>query len=182
MLEATFLLKMISWVTGFLNVHYFQTGNIPAQYSSQCRVGFTGWTVEALSLFKRSGLDMFPSAPIFMISAAASYVFNTLQYQAKELQALGPAFATKYYFSLITLAALVIVVSLFRAKYNCDTGPVVIFSILFGLIVGSFLVFQNNRIFGENGPYAINLLGIPILKNRTATGQKLYICPTTASA
>jgi hypothetical protein len=113
-----------------------------------------------------------------MISTAASYVFMTLQYQIKELQALGPAFSTKYYFSLITLAAIVLLVAIFRAKNGCDTGPVIIFSILFGLIVGSFLVFQNYKIFGDNGAQAINLLGIPLLKNRTVDGQRLYICPT----
>jgi hypothetical protein len=180
MVEASFIYKMIAWATSFLNLYYFPTPG-SEKFSRSCRVGFTGWNIDSLSLFKTSGLYMFPSAAIFMISVASAYVFNTLQYQAKELQALGPAYSSKYYLSMIALTLLIILISLFRLWSQCDTPAIVIFSVLFGFIIGSFLVFQNYNLFGESGAHAINLLGIPILRNRTATGQRLYICPTKSS-
>ena len=43
-----------------------------------------------------------------------------------------------------------------------------------GLVVGFLLVRQNISLLG---PTSINLLGIPLLRNRTADGKKLYVCP-----
>ena len=44
-----------------------------------------------------------PSTPMYMLSVACAYVFNTLNNQSKELEALGPAFSTRYYVSLTFL-------------------------------------------------------------------------------
>jgi hypothetical protein len=48
-------------------------------------------------------------------------------------------------------------------------------TVALGLILGTTLVQQNVRLFGEN---SVNLIGIPILRSRTASGKKLYVCAT----
>ena len=45
-------------------------------------------------------------------------------------------------------------------------------------IVGGLIVFQNNQLFGRD---AINLTGIPLLKERARDGRPLYVCPQKTS-
>ena len=115
-----------------------------------------------------------PSRPMYMLSVACAYVFNTLNNQSKELEALGPAFSTRYYVSLTFLILLILIVGAFRIMYNCEFFYNILVSSVIGLIVGTFLVMQNKRLFGDS---SVNMLGIPYLRNRSASGKKLYVCP-----
>lgn len=110
-----------------------------------------------------------------MVSAAASYIFNTLSRQSKELEMLGPAYSSRFYISMILLSSFLFALGFYRLYNGCDGPAVILVSILLGAIVGAVLVFQNRRLFGEE---AINLMGIPLLRNRTAGGKPLYICPS----
>ena len=56
---------------------------------------------------------------------------------------------------------------------------VVFISIVLGLLVGTMLVSQNLKILG---PDSTNLMGIPLLRNKTATGEKMYVCTARASS
>ncbi len=144
----------------------------------QCRSGFSTITkssFSALTMFsQRSPSSPFPSGPVYILTVAAAYIFNTLSYQSKELQALGPAYSSRFYISTIFLMSLLFFFVLFRLYYSCDTFPVIIMTIPIAVIVGSLLVVQNSRLFGQN---SINLLGIPLLRNRSANGKVLYLCP-----
>lgn len=115
-----------------------------------------------------------PSTPMYMLSVAGAYIFNTLNNQSKELEALGPAFSTRYYVSLTFMILIVLLVGSFRLLYGCESFYNVLVSSLVGLIVGSLLVVQNVRLFGDS---SVNMLGIPQLRNKTASGKKLYVCP-----
>jgi hypothetical protein len=116
----------------------------------------------------------FPSAPLFMLSTASSYIFTTLNYQTKELAALGPSYSSRYYISAMFLVILIFLFFIFRLSFECDGFGVLIVSIAIGLALGYLLVKQNSLLFGAQ---SINLIGIPLLENRTATGKKLYVCP-----
>jgi hypothetical protein len=116
----------------------------------------------------------FPSTPMYMLSVAASYVFNTLNAQSKELETLGPAFSTRYYVSLTFLIGLIVLIGAFRMVYTCESFFNIITSSAIGIIIGFALVVQNKRLFGDG---SINMLGIPHLRNRTASGKKIYVCP-----
>jgi hypothetical protein len=76
--------------------------------------------------------------------------------------------------SMIFLFSLIFVVSAFRLTYSCDSFGVVLATIPIGLAIGTLLVNQNSLLFG---PESVNLLGIPLLKGRTTSGKKLYVCP-----
>lgn len=117
---------------------------------------------------------VFPSTPMYMLSVASSYVFNTLNAQSKELEALGPAFSTRYYVSLTFLISLISLIAAFRMISDCESFFNIITSSVIGIIIGYMLVVQNKRLFGDA---SINMLGIPHLRNRTASGKKIYVCP-----
>ncbi len=177
MLEATFIFKAIQWFSRYTNM----VGGIDPSRGifngETCRTGFSHptATVGMLSMFGQDPLTYaFPSAPIYMLSVASSYVFTTLNFQSKELAALGPAYSPRYYVSAMLLLFLLGIFAAFRITFDCDSFGLVMTTIPIGLIVGALLVLQNSRLFG---PTSINMLGIPLLTSRTATGKKLYVCP-----
>jgi len=176
MLEATLLFRGINWFskyTGAVGTNFSNSD----MYSERCRTGFAnpGSTVIGLSMFSDSSVVYpFPSAPIYMLTTAAAYVFTTLNHQSKELEALGPAYASRYYVSATLLIILIGIFMGFRYISGCDPFGIMMTTIPIGLAVGFLLVRQNIRLLG---PTSINLLGIPLLRNRTADGKKLYVFP-----
>lgn len=172
MVEASLLFRFFQSMAGYINI----MKPTVADSSSKCRTGFTLPSLRALSAL--GGADMkspFPSAPLFMISTASAYLFGSLNQLSKELQALGPAYASRYYVSLVLLTMLIFVFMAFRIVFGCDGPMVAMITVALGLIIGTVLVQQNVRLFGEN---SVNLIGIPILRSRTASGKKLYVCAT----
>lgn len=147
--------------------------------SKDCKTGFSSPTLSSLSFFTADQRTAFPSPPLYMISVAASYVFTSLSNQIKELEALGPDYSPRFYISIMALCALLFFLGCYRMFYNCESMLVVFASIALGLLVGTTLVTQNLKLFG---PDSTNLSGIPLLRNKTATGEKMYICTQRASS
>jgi hypothetical protein len=176
MLEATLLFRGINWFAKYTGAVGTNLTNSD-MYSDRCRTGFSnpGSSISGLSMFQDSSISYpFPSAPIYMLTTAAAYVFTTLNYQSKELEALGPAYASRYYVSATLLIIFIGIFMTFRYLFGCDPFGIMLLTIPIGLVVGFLLVRQN---VGLLGPTSINLLGIPLLRNRTADGKKLYVCP-----
>jgi hypothetical protein len=175
LLESIAVFHLIRMGTSSLDVGFAKT--LSTSQSAYCKSGFQSATFSSLSFFTSSQRSSFPSAPLYMISVGAAYLFNSLRNQINELEALGPNYSARFYISIMTLATLLFFVGSYRMFFECDTAPVVLTSILLGLFVGSILVAQNATLFG---PESTNLSGIPLLRNRTATGEKMYICTTQA--
>ena len=181
MVEATLIFRVIRSASSYLNV----MRGVRSDFTDKCRTGFSTSTLNTLSLFGSEGIHAsFPSAPIFMLSTAAAYMFGSLNRLSKELQALGPAYSSRYYISAIFLLLLLFIFIAFRILYGCDTFGVLMVTMPIGLILGTLLIQQNARLFGDE---SINIVGIPLLRNRAANGKPLYICSTqtantTASA
>ena len=147
--------------------------------TGDCKTGFSSPILSSLSFFTIDQRTAFPSAPLYMLSVASAYVFTTLSNQIKELEALGPDYSPRFYISIMTLCALLFFVGCYRIFYNCESIMVVFISIALGLFVGTMLVAQNLKILG---PDSTNLMGIPLLRNKTATGEKIYVCAQRASS
>lgn len=149
----------------------------PASASPKCRTGFSVPDLSMLSMFGSESRFPFPSPHIYILSVASAYMFSTLNSQTKELQALGPAYASRYYLSVIMLSLFLLGFTLFRLVNGCESFGVLLLTVPVGILVGTILMQINQRLFGQN---AMNLIGIPLLRGRTANGQKLYVCPTTS--
>ncbi|NBO70524.1 MAG: hypothetical protein EBU66_05525 [Bacteroidetes bacterium] len=177
LIESSFIYSVINTFSSYVSL----LGRFPPSTgfaSEKCRSGFVMpiATLDTLSMFGQYPHRYpFPSAPIFMLSVASSYIFTTLQQQKNELEALGPVYATRYYMSALFLLVILAIFISFRSSMGCDTMANLIISSVVGLILGTLLVSQNLRLFG---PQSINLIGIPLLRNRTSSGGTLYICPT----
>lgn len=133
-------------------------------------------SLETLMALNRDTItSAFPSFPIFFMSTASSYVVNSVWSQQKELEALGPEYAARFYIAVAVTTLLLFASITYRLAYACDGAGILIATTLFGLILGGLLVYQNNYLFGRD---ATNLSGIPLLLERTKEGKPLYVCTT----
>jgi len=176
LIESLGIYGLISKLANYLKI--FNNLKSPDSYGAKCVTGFRSPTLETISIFTGLSPSTFPSAPVFIMSVLSSYIYNSLSTQINELETLGPAYASRFYLSAIFLGIFLFAFSLFRLFANCDTFGSILTSLLMGVLVGSALIAQNSALFGPQG---INLLGIPLLKNRTKDGSQLYICPTQGS-
>ena len=142
--------------------------------NTQCVSGFMSNNIESLTLFGSGMKSEFPSAHLYIISVASSYIMSILFRFAKELELMGSNYSSRFYIASLSLPILITCIALFRIYFGCDDFGVLFFSIIAGLIVGVILVEQNYRLFGLS---SLNIIGIPVLHKRTADGQSLYICP-----
>ena len=179
MIEASMILRVLRYAAQYLNLSFPALQTAPQ--NPLCRSGFKVLTMESYSLFPTEFQKVFPSAQIYMISAAISYVLSSLSSQSKELEALGPTYSSRFYISLMFSILFLLAFVVFRLYNSCDTVWSVLFSLLIGFVIGFLLVAQNRSIFGSYGNMSVNLIGIPLLANRAANGQTLYICPTTST-
>ena len=159
LIEATLIFHLLRGMSSFLDI--VPSSLERSSYKHICRTGFSdplASSMSSLSMFTSlletsSLLNQFPSSPVYMLSVASSYIFSTLNMQSKDLEALGPAFSSRYYVSLIFLSLLLFIVVSFRLAYSCETFATVILSVPIGLFIGVLLVLQNERLFGKGVRY-----------------------------
>lgn len=173
MIEASLLHRLIGWASSYLSL---SGPSSSSAYTKICRSSFSSaadyTALTSLKALPPSG--SFPSYPYFMLTVASTYLFSSLNKLSKELEALGPAYSSRYYSSMVFLGLLSLVFFTFRMNYGCESFSVLLMTLLVGALVGIGLVQQNSALFG---PESMNLIGIPLLRNRTASGQPIYICP-----
>lgn len=119
-----------------------------------------------------------PSFPIYFLTTAISYVVGSMYLQKEELEALGPAYAARFYIAVFASFLLLVALSFYRIANGCDGLGTIVMSLFFGLVIGSLIVYQNTFLFGRD---ATNMTGVPLLRERTRDGKPLYVCPQKAS-
>ena len=133
-------------------------------------------SLESVMTFHRGAISSaFPAFPIFFMSVASSYIVGSVWSQQKELQALGPEYAARFYIAVAVTTLLLFATITYRLAYACDGVGILITTLLFGLVLGGLLVYQNNYLIGRD---ATNFSGIPLLIERTKDGKPLYVCTT----
>ena len=168
LIESTLLFQVIQSAALYLGV-----ADSAASSDAKCRTGFRSPDFTTLSMFSRSIRPSFPSAPLYILSVASAYIFSSLNAQSEELQALGSAYSSRYYISIMLLSTLILVFMLFRLYNGCDSFSVLISTVPIGLIVGALIFEQNRRLFG---PAMVNLLGIPLIANKAT----ITVCQATS--
>jgi hypothetical protein len=171
---STFFFHGLRTIDSYVN--FTASFGTKSSLTAKCVSGFMSKNAESLSLFGSGAGSAFPSAPIYMVSVAVAYVISSLYKFSKELDVLGKEFSERFYVALISLPLLVTAISLYRLFFNCDDFSVILLSIVSGLLIGGLLLEMNYNFMGMA---SINLIGIPILRERTADGKKLYVCSET---
>jgi len=147
---------------------------------SACKSGFRGTTLQSVSVFGEPSLIPFPSSHTFMLAFIASYVLSVIVAFKDELNILGPTYGESYYnriyISASAFAVMMFITMTYRLFKSCDNFIVLLVSFIAGVTAGALVLQQNLVILGLDG---INLLGIPILRKRTATGNELMVCSSS---
>jgi hypothetical protein len=143
---------------------------------SKCYPSTFAPSLETLMTLNRDTLSSaFPSFPIFFMSTAAAYIVGAMWSIQRELEALGPEYAARFYIAIFVSALLLFATMTYRLAYGCDGVGILIVTLLFGLVTGGLLSYQNVYLLGRD---SINFAGIPLLVERTKDGKPLYVCTT----
>lgn len=148
--------------------------------SPECRSGFVTTRLDTFSALKCAALSSsFPSPILFFLATASSYVVSSLYSLRDELENLGAEYSSRFYLSIFATFFLLLAISSYRMMNGCDGLGVATFSLVMGGILGALLVTQNWYLFGKD---SINLIGIPLLRERTADKKPIYVCPQKVSS
>lgn len=145
--------------------------------SGKCRTGFADVTLRSISIFEREFRPNYLSASLFITSYIAAYIVGILIYLKDELEILGDSYGEQYSIrkevSIIFFATVIFILMSYRLYNGCDSAVNIVVSVLLGFMFGALVIYQNSRILGKQ---SLNLLGIPLLRKRTAEGDDLYVC------
>jgi hypothetical protein len=179
---AVFFMSLLEALLVFYGLRsaneYLQIIDTPSSLkptSMECKSGFADITMHTLSMFGAGAVSGFPSSALYITSVASSYIVSSMLSFSAEIQMMGQNTSSKFYTSLVSLMLLLLCIGLYRVYKTCDTGMNVIASAVIGSVIGALLVVQNTKLMGLS---SLNLLGVPILKQRTAEGSTLYVCPS----
>jgi hypothetical protein len=121
----------------------------------------------------------FPSGPVFFMTAVFSYTIISIMNFSSELAELGlkdPEWKSRIPICLTFSTLFFIVYTGWRLIYSCETAPIILGSALFGALVGFLIQTVHLYLFGRD---SINFLGLPLLADRAANGDPLYVCGKT---
>lgn len=178
LLETGLIGKGLQSLFQYLDIVH--TSPAAASNAPMCLSSYYTPTLETLMSFGKSEIPGgVPSFPIYFLATASAYVVGSMIQQKKELEALGKSYSARFYMAILTTMLLLLAVCAYRMALGCDTFGIVFLSLVIGFIIGGLLLFQNTSLFGRD---STNLLGIPLLRERTRDGKPLYVCPQKTSS
>jgi hypothetical protein len=151
-----------------------------AAATPQCRSGFMKSTLESVSVMAGSSIpSAYPSPPLFFLSTACAYVLSSLYGLRDELEGLGSEYSARFYFAIAASFFFLLMITFYRLANSCETVGIATMSLLMGGFLGSLLVLQNWMLFGKD---SVNLIGVPLLRERSAEKKPIYVCPQKVSS
>jgi hypothetical protein len=118
----------------------------------------------------------FPSGAVFFVSGVIAYTLASSFNFTKELEELGkkePEWKARIPLGVVFSFLFMLLFSFWRYANGCESAPVILGSVFFGLLVGGLIYLLHVYLFGRD---AINFLGVPLLASRAALGRPLYAC------
>lgn len=113
-----------------------------------------------------------PSYAVYTITFACTYLIQSFNAVKNELDVLDIN-KNQYKFSVSILIFIIFLFAALRLWLSCDSGTAVLLGLLFGSIVALYIHYQNQTLFGKN---SVNFLPIPLIRNKTADNEPIYIC------
>ena len=139
-----------------------------------CQPGFYFGNTQRISLLEVVGVpSVFPSPVMFFLAAIISYMTASIYEFSREIKSLGYDVEARSMTATILSFFLLIAMLAFRYSYGCETFGPLFLSMLFGLVIGGFLMIQNKGLFGREG---VNLMNIPMIVSGNDTGKPMYVC------
>jgi len=159
------LIESLVFYTGLNGLFSHILGKVPP---SNCNSKF--YTLFFQDLQNSSSANNI-SYGVYLITFACTYLLKTFYSMQDELHVLDVKYTNTRTIAGLSIIALVYALS--RLWLSCDSMSSVVLALIFGAAAGSIVVYQNIQIFGRD---SVNFLGIPLLRNKSATGEPIYIC------
>jgi hypothetical protein len=115
----------------------------------------------------------FPSPTMFFLAGISSYMIGSVKQFEREIKVLGGDLTTRTTISIVLSAALTFVMLIFRYSFGCESFETLLMSLIFGLIAGIVIVYQNKSIFGRD---SLNILNLPMIQTAGESGKPMYVC------
>jgi hypothetical protein len=180
LLEGVAIYHLIKIVNNHLGI--VETSRKTGAPDRTCKLGLGG--VSSLSVMQ--GFEPhkipFPSSHTFILSFIATYILSVIITFKDELDILGPTYGESYtsriYFSTAAFTIMMFLAMTYRLFFECDSFSVILISFILGTLGAALVVQQNLLLFGLD---SLNLLGVPILRKRTADGDDLLVCSSSTT-
>jgi hypothetical protein len=164
------LLEGLLLLSGFQSVASFMNGNRKIDPEKACNSKFHSITFSELGSVLRSDSI---SYGVYLLALASSYFVSASNVLKPEYEVLDSSYMTRSYVTMILVFSITLLYAFFRIYTGCESITSVLIGLFLGVIVGYFLVYQNTNLLNKN---TINFLGIPLLRNKTADNEPIYIC------
>jgi peptidoglycan/LPS O-acetylase OafA/YrhL len=122
--------------------------------------------------------DGWPSYYSTFIGFLAGWIGALPALYAKELKASPEKHAASTA-GLVILVCLALIVMVYRITSDCEGFMSVSLGLLAGFAIGLLLVIFAAWISDRR---ATNVLGLPLIRNKAAEGQPIYVCERSAAA
>jgi len=142
-----------------------------------CMPGFMFPNSMRISLLETIGKpSSFPSPTVFFLTGVLSYMVGAMQEFKREIKTLGGDLQMRTVVAVVLSCIFAFILFAFRFTYGCESFGTLLISMIFGLIAGILLVFQNKALFDRDG---INILNLPLIVTALERGKPLYVCSST---
>lgn len=114
-----------------------------------------------------------PSYAIYVVGVACSYLLSSFYEISDELDVLDKSFKEQYNIAFFVLVSIPFIYATLRIVFGCESSMNALITVFISMFIGLLLHFQNVSLFGRN---VSNFLGIPLLRNKSANNEPIYIC------
>jgi hypothetical protein len=169
-------------ITAFSRSYIPNMSYNPSDYQ-KCAGRFPGATYSSLFNMAKNSVfsvneDGWPSYYSTFMGFLSGWIGAIPTLYAAELKASPEKLAANTA-GLVILGALLLMVMVYRMTSDCEGFMSTAMGLLAGFVVGVLLVFFVAWLTDRRGT---NILALPLIRNKAATGQPIYVCERSSAA
>ena len=170
MVELMFLQRIAATMLGSIQ----PLGSGPDMLHQICQPGLSFPNNMRISLLEKIGVpSLFPSPVLFFLTGILTYMIGSINEFGRELKTLGGDLKVRTTVGIVMSSVFAFVVFAFRYRYGCESFGSLLISMIFGIIAGFLVLYQNKALFGRE---SLNILNIPMILTASESGKPMYVC------
>lgn len=143
-----------------------------------CQNGFAFPNLLRISMIDSVGKPTtFPSSSMFFLVGLVTYIISSIQQFKQEITTLGGDVNLRTIIASVLSIIFIIFMFIYRIVYGCDSFGNILLTMIFGLVAGIALMYQNLALFGRDG---VNVLNMPLIVSAAESGKPMYVCAPTS--
>ena len=114
---------------------------------------------------------------MFFLVGLVTYIISSIQQFKQEITTLGGDVNLRTIIASVLSIIFIIFMFIYRIVYGCDSFGNILLTMIFGLVAGIALMYQNLALFGRDG---VNVLNMPLIVSAAESGKPMYVCAPTS--